>query len=263
MRSSKSRSRSKPNRPRTMGNIVNRVFDSSGPEGKVRGTPQQIIDKYLLLARDAQLSNDRVAAENFLQHAEHYTRTLAEAQREMQREADERGPSQQNRNDGRDDGRDAQQGGGQPQQGNRDEPRSDYRGDRRPGGADDRDQNRGEGRADSRTDSRSEGRGEGRGDGGPRRQRGAAEPMRTTDVIDLSEGGESGLVETPETRQAPAQQADRDVAAASTTADTAEPAEAPRPKPRRRAPARKPKPTAEGEVQNGGDDVPPKASAAE
>ena len=48
MRSSKSRSRSKANRPRTLGNITNRVFDSSGPEGKVRGTPQQIIDKYNL-----------------------------------------------------------------------------------------------------------------------------------------------------------------------------------------------------------------------
>ena len=44
MRSSKSRSRSKNNRNRSVGNIVNRVFDSSGPEGKVRGTPQQIID---------------------------------------------------------------------------------------------------------------------------------------------------------------------------------------------------------------------------
>ncbi len=270
MRSSKSRSRSKPNRPRTMGNIVNRVFDSSGPEGKVRGTPQQIIDKYLLLARDAQLSNDRVAAENFLQHAEHYTRTLAEAQREMQREADERGPSQQNRNEGRDDGRDAQQGGGQTQQGNRDEPRSEYRGDRRQGGADDRDQNRGEGRVDSRVDSRDESRGDSRhdnrsgnrGDGGPRRQR-DPEPVSTTDVIDLSEGSDSVLVETPEARQAPVQQADRDVTAASTPDDTAEVAEAVRPKPRRRAPARKPKPKAEGEAQNGGDDAPPKASAAE
>ena len=66
-----------------MGNVVNRVFDSSGPEGKVRGTPQQIIDKYNLMARDAQLSNDRVAAENFQQHAEHYLRMLAEAQREQ------------------------------------------------------------------------------------------------------------------------------------------------------------------------------------
>lgn len=86
MRSSKSRSRSKSNRQRSLGNIVNRVFDSSGPEGKVRGTPQQIIDKYLMLARDAQLSNDRVAEQNFLQHAEHYTRMLGEAQREMSRE---------------------------------------------------------------------------------------------------------------------------------------------------------------------------------
>lgn len=90
MRSPKQRSRSKQNRPRTLGNIINRVFDSSGPEGKVRGTPQQIIEKYQVLARDAQLSNDRVAAENFQQHAEHYTRMLAQATREMQAEADAR-----------------------------------------------------------------------------------------------------------------------------------------------------------------------------
>nr|WP_319250742.1 DUF4167 domain-containing protein [uncultured Celeribacter sp.] len=92
MRSSKNRSRSKNNRSRSVGNIVNRVFDSSGPEGKVRGTPQQIIDKYNQLARDAQLSNDRVAAENFQQHAEHYLRLLGQAQKEMdaQREQQER-----------------------------------------------------------------------------------------------------------------------------------------------------------------------------
>lgn len=92
MRSSKSRSRSKSNRNRSVGNVVNRVFDSSGPEGKVRGTPQQIIEKYGQLARDATLSNDRVAAENFQQHAEHYARLLGEAQREMdaRREQQER-----------------------------------------------------------------------------------------------------------------------------------------------------------------------------
>jgi len=95
MRSSKSRSRSKSrnnNNNRPSGNIVNRVFDSSGPEGKVRGTPQQIIDKYNQLTRDAQLSGDRVAAENFQQHAEHYTRMLSEAQREIdaRREEQER-----------------------------------------------------------------------------------------------------------------------------------------------------------------------------
>ena len=83
MRSSKSRSRNKSRNQRSLGNVVNRVFDSSGPEGKVRGTPQQIIEKYLALARDAQLSGDRVAEQSFFQHAEHYTRMLGEAQREQ------------------------------------------------------------------------------------------------------------------------------------------------------------------------------------
>ncbi len=75
-----------------MGNVVNRVFDSSGPEGKVRGTPQQIIDKYNQLARDAQLAGDRVAAENFQQHAEHYLRLLGVAlkEQEVRREEQER-----------------------------------------------------------------------------------------------------------------------------------------------------------------------------
>lgn len=94
MRSSKSRSRNKNNR-RPSGNIVNRVFDSSGPEGKVRGTPQQIIDKYNQLARDAQLAGDRVAVENFQQHAEHYSRMLAEAMREAAKEAEARREQQE------------------------------------------------------------------------------------------------------------------------------------------------------------------------
>ena len=59
------------------------MFDSSGPEGKVRGTPQQIIEKYQQLTRDSQLSGDRVAAENFQQHAEHYMRLQTDAQREI------------------------------------------------------------------------------------------------------------------------------------------------------------------------------------
>ena len=91
MRSSKSRSRSKSNRSKGTpgGNVVNRVFDSSGPEGTVRGTPQQIIDKYNQLARDAQLGNDRVATENFQQHAEHYLRMLSQAQREIDQRREE------------------------------------------------------------------------------------------------------------------------------------------------------------------------------
>ena len=104
MRSPKSRSRSKQNRNnnRSVGNVLNRVFDSSGPEGKVRGTPQQIIDKYNQLARDAQLANDRVATENFQQHAEHYLRLLAHAQKEQ----DARREQQEKENRGRNADRD-------------------------------------------------------------------------------------------------------------------------------------------------------------
>jgi hypothetical protein len=87
----------KPNRTRgrgqrkPSGSNINRVYESSGPEGKVRGTPQQIIEKYLSLARDAQTSGHRIVAENFLQHAEHYQRLLVEAMDARQ----ERAPSQQ------------------------------------------------------------------------------------------------------------------------------------------------------------------------
>ncbi len=73
----KSRQRNKGNR-RPNGNSINKVFESSGPEGKVRGNAQQIIDKYEALARDAFLSGDRVAGENFKQHCEHYVRILGE-----------------------------------------------------------------------------------------------------------------------------------------------------------------------------------------
>ena len=94
MKPQRSRSRNKNNRNRNSGsnqggNVVNRVFDSSGPEGKVRGTPSQVIEKYNQLARDAQLSNDRVAMESFQQHAEHYTRLLSEAQKEAEAKREE------------------------------------------------------------------------------------------------------------------------------------------------------------------------------
>jgi hypothetical protein len=104
MRSPKSRSRSKQNRNnnRSVGNVLNRVFDSSGPEGKVRGTPQQIIDKYNQLARDAQLSNDRVATENFQQHAEHYLRLLAQALKEQEARREQHEKENKNRNADRD-----------------------------------------------------------------------------------------------------------------------------------------------------------------
>ncbi len=99
-----------------MGNIVNRVFDSSGPEGKVRGTPQQIIDKYNQLARDAQLGNDRVAAENFQQHAEHYLRMLAEAQREQNERREQQEREQEARREREERERAERQGGRQDEQ---------------------------------------------------------------------------------------------------------------------------------------------------
>ena len=104
MRSSKQRQRNKQNRNNrpSGGNIINRVFDSSGPEGKVRGTPAQIIEKYLQLHRDAQLAGDRVNAENFAQHAEHYTRLLAEAQRDIDRAREEQEQFQRDRQQERD-----------------------------------------------------------------------------------------------------------------------------------------------------------------
>ena len=89
MRSSgKSRNKNRNNGRRpNPSNVINRVFDSAGPEGKVRGTPQQIIEKYQSLAHDSQLSGDRVSAENFQQHSEHYARLLLEAQKEIAEKA--------------------------------------------------------------------------------------------------------------------------------------------------------------------------------
>ncbi|MEM0922637.1 MAG: DUF4167 domain-containing protein [Pseudomonadota bacterium] len=83
------RARGRGNR-KSNGNNANRVYESAGPEGKVRGTPQQIIEKYLTLARDAQTSGDRVVAENFLQHAEHYQRILILAQAQSPGHGDRR-----------------------------------------------------------------------------------------------------------------------------------------------------------------------------
>ncbi|MBC7800523.1 MAG: DUF4167 domain-containing protein [Gemmatimonadaceae bacterium] len=54
----------------------NHVFDSSGPDLRIRGTSQQLFEKYLQLGRDATSSGDRVMAESYFQHAEHYFRIL-------------------------------------------------------------------------------------------------------------------------------------------------------------------------------------------
>lgn len=61
------------------------TFDSNGPDVRIRGNALQITEKYLTLARDAQAGGDRVLAESYLQHAEHYQRMLNEAQEEYNR----------------------------------------------------------------------------------------------------------------------------------------------------------------------------------
>src|SRR5882757_6937295 len=64
-------------------NPLTRVYESNGPDVKIRGTANHVAEKYLQLARDAQSSGDPVAAENYLQHAEHYFRLIAAAQEQF------------------------------------------------------------------------------------------------------------------------------------------------------------------------------------
>src|ERR1700750_1099391 len=64
-------------------NPMTRVFESNGPDIKIRGTASHVAEKYVQLARDAQASGDPVAAENYFQHAEHYFRLIAAAQEQF------------------------------------------------------------------------------------------------------------------------------------------------------------------------------------
>lgn len=296
MRSSKSRSRKsgRTNTPnRSVGNVINRVFDSSGPEGKVRGTPQQIIDKYNQLARDAQLGNDRVAMENFQQHAEHYLRLLAEAQREIDQRREQQERENRERQAERDQSQNNQnqnnqnQGGqnnGNQNNGNRDQQRDQPRdqGQNRDSSRDQgRPQNRDQDRDQGRDQNRDQNRDNNRDRPAQHERRSPAptaqetEETLSSDVMDL--GHDSGLVETPESRSeappvavgdtpkkpstssrprsAPRPKAENDKADSDKPASDKEP-EA-KPKPRSRAP-RKPKAPA-----TGGDDSSGTPEAAE
>jgi hypothetical protein len=81
------RNRNNPNRNdgnRGRGqNPMTRVFESNGPDIKIRGTASHVAEKYVQLARDARSSGDPVAAENYYQHAEHYFRLIAAAQEQF------------------------------------------------------------------------------------------------------------------------------------------------------------------------------------
>lgn len=186
------RSRGKNNRNRSVGHSPNRVYESAGPEGKVRGTPQQVIDKYLSLARDAQLSGDRVTAENFLQHAEHYARILIATQEAMSQSREQNG-GQNN-------------GSQQPASGGHDDT-----GERNESGA-----QQGAGDSDADQPARAQSNRRGR-DGGRRKAEEAATPDAASGdqppsdglaAIDAAEDGPD-IVETPESKAKPAERRPR------------------------------------------------------
>ncbi len=104
------RARGRGNNSGRRSNIPNRnqTFDSNGPDVRIRGTAFQVNEKYQALARDASASGDRIMAENYLQHAEHYHRIIAainEAQSQTQQQSEGRDGGHRHRDGGgRDNG---------------------------------------------------------------------------------------------------------------------------------------------------------------
>ncbi len=75
----------------------NHVFDSNGPDVRLRGTAQQLFEKYLQLGRDATGAGDRVMAESYFQHAEHYFRILNAMNQAQQQQGGGQHPHHQQR----------------------------------------------------------------------------------------------------------------------------------------------------------------------
>ena len=116
-----------PNRPPNR----NQIFDSSGPDVRVRGNAHQVFDKYQALAREAASSGDRIAAEAYWQYADHYFRMIQSQGGFVQRNNQGWGEGEE----GQPNQNPQQQGpGGQPQQANGNGQGS---GERQGGGRDD------------------------------------------------------------------------------------------------------------------------------
>ena len=81
-------------------NPLTRIYESNGPDVKIRGTPHHVVEKYLQLARDAQASGDPVTAENHFQHAEHYFRLIAAAQEQFRQQNPHYQPQGQQQTEG-------------------------------------------------------------------------------------------------------------------------------------------------------------------
>ncbi|MEC8531895.1 MAG: DUF4167 domain-containing protein [Pseudomonadota bacterium] len=82
---------------RKSGNSRNQSFESNGPDVKVRGNAQQVVEKYLTLARDASSAGDRINAESYYQFAEHYYRVMTAAN-ELQRQQQQKHSETDNEN---------------------------------------------------------------------------------------------------------------------------------------------------------------------
>lgn len=85
---------------------MTRVFESNGPDIKIRGSASHVAEKYVQLARDARSSGDPVAAENYYQHAEHYFRLIAAAQEQFRQNQPQQQPMPRQDGDALDDNSD-------------------------------------------------------------------------------------------------------------------------------------------------------------
>src|SRR3979411_578372 len=116
------RMRGRNNNHRKNHNPMVRVYESNGPDVKIRGNPSHIAEKYIQLARDAQTSGDPIAAENYYQHAEHYYRVIAVAQEQFRQNNPNFAPNQNEMQGARDDGFDDGDDDGQSMGGAGDSP---------------------------------------------------------------------------------------------------------------------------------------------
>jgi hypothetical protein len=220
------------------GNPLSRVYESNGPDVKVRGTAQTIADKYLQLGRDAQVSGDNVTAESYYQFAEHYLRIVAAAQAyNQQMQQQYRRPEDEQDDEGDEDGA---EGAAQPRaadQGQPEQPREgeaerqgqqgsrpprDQRDDR--GNRDNRDRNR------QRFQDRRDGQQQGNGGFQPRGQE--AQPREAAPAARPDSEVDQGQWEAPSFLRRPAPLPATE-AAAETPDETAAASPAAERKPRR------------------------------
>ena len=97
------RMRGRPQNNRRGPNPLTRSYESNGPDVKIRGNAHHVAEKYLQLARDAHTGGDPIAAENYLQHAEHYFRLIAAAQAAQALAQSGRPPAEGEGDEGEDD----------------------------------------------------------------------------------------------------------------------------------------------------------------